>query len=118
MRRYPAEQLVVDPRAQPIDHKALSRNQLLDADKTGITAASISRGQDAADFFKVDPARPRPRQLNDIASQRRSAPPAPAVAGQWTGRVPQHAKSTDVRDVAEHETAAQTTNHHPPIDKK
>src|SRR3546814_5849866 len=43
MRRYPAEQLVVDPRAQPIDHKALSRNQLFDADKTGIPAAKIGR---------------------------------------------------------------------------
>src|SRR3546814_20368176 len=58
MRRYPAEQLVVDPRAQPIDHKALSRHQLFNADKTGIPAASISRGNDAADFFTVDPARP------------------------------------------------------------
>src|SRR3546814_10187015 len=46
MRRYPAEQLVVDPRAQPTVHQALSRNQLLDADKTGIPAASTSRGQD------------------------------------------------------------------------
>src|SRR3546814_16084254 len=69
MRRYPAEQLVIDPRAQPIDHKALSRKKLFEAAKTGIPAASIARGQDPADFIKVDPDRARRRQISDTPSQ-------------------------------------------------